>query len=74
MRESRRITHANAKKRSYPLVRSRGAERRTIPLVRGGDMSGVPAQYLNRLSDFLYTAARYAALKEGREEVSYKKA
>jgi cob(I)alamin adenosyltransferase len=34
----------------------------------------VVARYLNRLSDFLFTAARYAALREGRVEVPYKKA
>ena len=43
-------------------------------MVRSGDCPAVIAKYLNRLSDFLYTAARYAAMKEGREEVPYKKA
>ena len=42
-------------------------------MVRAGDCPPVIARYLNRLSDFLYTAARYAAMREGREEVPYKK-
>jgi len=29
--------------------------------------------YLNRLSDYMFTAARYAAMKAGRTEESYKK-
>lgn len=31
-------------------------------------------QFINRLSDYLFTLARYAALTEGKEEVVYKKA
>jgi len=42
--------------------------------LRDGDCPPVVARYLNRLSDFLFTAARYAALREGRVEVPYKKA
>ncbi|KAK3082642.1 hypothetical protein FSP39_001204, partial [Pinctada imbricata] len=41
------------------------------PLVTSGEVDPEPLQYLNRLSDFLFTAARYAAMKEGREEQIY---
>ena len=51
----------------------RRAERRVVPMVRAGDCPPVIGKYLNRLSDFLYTAARYAAMREGREEMPYKK-
>ena len=30
-------------------------------------------RYLNRLSDYLFVAARYSARREGKEEVTYKK-
>jgi len=52
----------------------RRAERRVVPLVRGGDCPAVIQRYLNRLSDFLFTAARYASMREGRVEAPYKKA
>jgi cob(I)alamin adenosyltransferase len=51
----------------------RRAERRVVPLVRDGDMDSEPAVYLNRLSDFLFTLARYAARTEGKQEVVYKR-
>jgi len=51
----------------------RRAERGVVPLVRDGHVDDGVGRYLNRLSDYLFTAARYAALKEGKEEVTYKK-
>ena len=50
---------------------TRRAERRVVPLARGGECDPVVARYLNRLSDFLYTAARFAGLAGGEEEVKY---
>ena len=40
--------------------------------MREGDVEEEAGRYLNRLSDFLFAAARYAALKEGKEVVAYK--
>jgi len=51
----------------------RRAERRCVPLVRRGECPDVVRVYLNRLSDYMFTAARYAAMKAGRTEESYKK-
>ncbi|EDV20135.1 uncharacterized protein TRIADDRAFT_32318 [Trichoplax adhaerens] len=51
----------------------RRAERRVVPLVRENAVDPDVAKYLNRLSDFLFTAARYSAMKEGRSEVIYRK-
>ena len=51
----------------------RRAERSVFPLVSEG-LSDEPAgKYLNRLSDFLFTAARFAALRDGKEEKIYRK-
>ena len=52
----------------------RRAERRCVPLVRAGAVPDVVRVYLNRLSDYMFTAARFAAMRAGREEESYKKA
>ena len=52
----------------------RRAERRCVPLTRDGDVPPVVRVYLNRLSDYLFTAARRAAAFEGRVEEIYKKA
>lgn len=52
----------------------RRAERRIVPLVRGEQVEETVVIYMNRLSDYLFTAARYAALKEGGQETIYKKA
>ncbi len=42
-------------------------------LVREGKLAAPVAVYLNRLSNYLFVAARFAAMKEGREEQIYKK-
>ena len=51
----------------------RRAERRVLPLVREGVCDPNTARYLNRLSDFLFTAARWCNFCEGKEEVQYRR-
>ncbi|KAM3867526.1 corrinoid adenosyltransferase MMAB [Diretmus argenteus] len=51
----------------------RRAERSVAPIVRSGEADPDVAKYLNRLSDYLFTVARYAAMKEGNEETIYKR-
>lgn len=51
----------------------RRAERSVTPLVEAGDTPADVAQYLNRLSDFLFVAARFAAKADGRPETAYRK-
>lgn len=51
----------------------RRAERRVVPLVQMGETDANVAKFLNRLSDYLFTVARYAAMKEGSQEKIYKK-
>ncbi|KAF1389117.1 hypothetical protein PFLUV_G00070120 [Perca fluviatilis] len=51
----------------------RRAERSVAPIVRAGEADPDVAKFLNRLSDYLFTAARYAATKEGNEEKIYKR-
>ncbi|KAF9363364.1 hypothetical protein BGX34_004312 [Mortierella sp. NVP85] len=52
----------------------RRAERTVIPVVEAGDADASVLKYLNRLSDYLFAAARSAAKHEGLEENIYKKA
>lgn len=47
---------------------TRRAERRVVPLVEAGELEPAVGVYFNRLSDFFFVAARYAAMKEGRPE------
>ncbi|XP_041084124.1 corrinoid adenosyltransferase-like [Polyodon spathula] len=47
----------------------RRAERRVAPIVRAGEADHSVAKYLNRLIDYLFTLARFAAMKEGKEEM-----
>ncbi|XP_021476676.2 corrinoid adenosyltransferase [Oncorhynchus mykiss] len=51
----------------------RRAERSVSPIVRSGEADPDVAKYLNRLSDYLFTVARYTAMKEGNEETIYKR-
>ena len=52
----------------------RRAERAVVPLVRDELTDAAVAVYLNRLSDYLFTAARFAALKAGEPETTWVKA
>ncbi len=44
------------------------------PMVKLGDVEKSVARYLNRLSDYLFVAARVANHRVGVEDVAYKKA
>jgi cob(I)alamin adenosyltransferase len=51
----------------------RRAERRMVPLVRDeGTVDPAALAYVNRLSDYFFTAARYVNYCDGRDEVQYK--
>ena len=52
---------------------ARRAERRVVPLVRGGDCEKSVGVYLNRLSDYLFVAARFAAQECGQPEKIWRK-
>jgi cob(I)alamin adenosyltransferase len=51
----------------------RRAERCVVPLVQGGHCDAEVGRYLNRLSDFLFVAGRYAVMKEGKQEIIWTK-
>ena len=51
----------------------RRTERSVVPLVAEGEVEAAVQKYLNRLSDYLFTAARFACMKEGKEETVYQK-
>ncbi|XP_051512693.1 corrinoid adenosyltransferase MMAB-like [Myxocyprinus asiaticus] len=51
----------------------RRAERCVTPVVCSGEADPEVGKYLNRLSDYLFTVARYAAMKEGNAETIYKR-
>jgi cob(I)alamin adenosyltransferase len=51
----------------------RRAERRVVPLLAEvPDLAPGPLRYLNRLSDLLFVAARWAALQAGESEVTWR--
>lgn len=51
----------------------RRAERKIVSLVNIGVCDPMAMQYLNRLSDFFFTASRWANYCEGREEIMYRR-
>lgn len=50
----------------------RRAEREIAPLVHSEDVDPETIRYINRLSDFLFTIARFAAKYDKREETIYR--
>jgi cob(I)alamin adenosyltransferase len=51
----------------------RRAERNLIPLYKEEHIEPQAYRYVNRLSDYLFTLARYCAMKEEKTETIYKK-
>ena len=52
----------------------RRAERAVYPLIESGQVDAEVGRHLNRLSDFLFACVRASAMREGREEILWKKA
>lgn len=53
---------------------ARRAERKTAALVKVDDVDPVVLKYMNRLSDYLFVAARFASHADNQPEILYKKA
>lgn len=51
----------------------RRAERSVVPLIEIGQVDREVGRYLNRLSDFLFVAGRTACIREGRNEIIWRK-
>ena len=53
----------------------RRAERRMVPIIQDeiGSLDPAAYSYINRLSDYLFTVARYVNYCEGKDEVQYRK-
>jgi cob(I)alamin adenosyltransferase len=51
----------------------RRAERTTVVVAQNGNVTASVMKYLNRLSDWLFVAARFVAQAEEAEEIRYKK-
>lgn len=52
----------------------RRTERSVVPLILSEQVDSEVGIYLNRLSDFLFVASRYAAAKENQQEIIWRKA
>ncbi|TBL71428.1 cob(I)yrinic acid a,c-diamide adenosyltransferase [Paenibacillus thalictri] len=51
----------------------RRAERHVVTLAKSQEINNEVRKYLNRLSDFLFTAARLANFRDGVEDVAYER-
>ena len=52
----------------------RRAERNLVGLLQAGSIDKVVYTYVNRLSDYLFTVARFCAMAAGKDETIYQKA